>query len=144
MKLKPLTKEDITQEYIDWLNDPVFSKYLCYPLPQTRETIIKFIDSYNNSSNKVLFGIFTDKHIGNVTVYFDIDEIWFGISIKPTEQRKGYAVEALKLVEAKYAHHGKKFMAGVKPTNQASIDLFKKAGYKMIKVMMEKIGGRVK
>lgn len=66
---RPLTEDDATQTYADWLNDPDVNAYL-----ETRHTVQTiddckaFISTCNNDPSSHLFGLFLhdgDKHFGN-------------------------------------------------------------------------------
>lgn len=67
--LRRLTEEDVTQEYVNWMNDPEINQYLDSRFyVQTIESTKAFIKSVSNDRN-YQFGIFdniTGKHIGNI------------------------------------------------------------------------------
>ena len=136
--LEIMTKDRITEEYINWLNDPEFNKYLSCKVHQTRATVEKYIDSYTYHPAKRIFCILNDgEHIGNITTQFTNEGLYVGISIKSSVQRKGYALKALQELEKFYPN--KDMVAGIDQDNTASLALFKKAGYFVEKVVMRKI-----
>jgi ribosomal-protein-alanine N-acetyltransferase len=68
--LRPLGGDDITANYLGWLNDPEVNRFLeTRHRPQTMQTIREFVEHVNASEDQFLFGIFlkTDgRHIGNI------------------------------------------------------------------------------
>lgn len=70
--LTPLTKEDITDEYVSWLNDPeVCSENSHAVFPNTHEKTLAYIKSLNNGKDEAAFAIRWKKnnvHIGNASV----------------------------------------------------------------------------
>ena len=45
--LSPLTRDDITKEYIAWLNDPIVNKFLeVKNVNQTLETVTEYINEF--------------------------------------------------------------------------------------------------
>ncbi len=69
--LRTFTPEDITQNYIDWLNDPETNRYLeCKYKIQDMDSLTQWVEAANQDPTRVLLGIFhEDLHIGNVTFY---------------------------------------------------------------------------
>jgi len=71
--LKPLMEKDVTEKYLNWLNDDEVTKYLeirheNYDI----EKLKLYVESFKNDESKFLFGIFVkrnDEHIGNTTIY---------------------------------------------------------------------------
>jgi RimJ/RimL family protein N-acetyltransferase len=66
--LRELREEDASEEYCNWLNDPIVNKFL-----ETRKATIKELKEYirekKENINCLFLGIFlkdTNKHIGNV------------------------------------------------------------------------------
>ena len=71
--LKPLMEKDVTEKYLNWLNDDEVTKYLEIRYDNySIEKLKSYIESFKNDKSKFLFGIFSkrnDDHIGNTTVY---------------------------------------------------------------------------
>ena len=69
--LRRLTEDDVTEDYVRWMNDPEINQYLESRFSvQTIESTKAFIRSVTNDNN-YQFGIFvkeTGKHIGNIKV----------------------------------------------------------------------------
>lgn len=106
--LRPVSVEDICQEYIDWLNDPAINSFLeirhtKQNLTQVRQYIVEHIRETHNSKH---FGIFIphlgDLFVGTVTVngistIHKRGDISFVIGRK-SAQGKGYAAEAVHCI----------------------------------------------
>jgi len=138
--IREFAVKDITDKYINWLNDIDVNRYLDvrFFLPQTEESVIDYVKSISASSNILLLGVFckkTREHIGNIT-FSSIDRVnhsgTIGIAIgNKFFWGKGYALEALKAV-IEYAFTElslHRLEAGVSVGNKASIKLFEKAGF---------------
>ena len=152
--LKRFSILDVTQRYVDWLNDPEVNRFLSVRgIPQTIDMVREYVASYEGEKNKLLLGIFdktNDLHIGNIT--FTIIQQnghlgIIGIAIGDKNYwRGGYATEALNLV-VNFGFSTLKLHrleAGMSVENIASQKLFKKAGFKQEGVLKErgKIGDR--
>lgn len=133
--LKLLTIDDITDNYVSWMNDYEIVKYTESRFnPQSKETIKQFIICANNSNN-YLYGIFTknnNTHIGNIKLgninwihrYGDI-----GIIIgEKSCWGKGVATEAISLITKFAFNHLNlhKLVAGAYEYNIGSIKAFLK------------------
>jgi RimJ/RimL family protein N-acetyltransferase len=137
--LNKLTKNDATQEYVDWMNSHEINQYLeSRFVEHTIKSISDFIDIINSGNSSVLFGIFlseNSKHIGNIKIgnindyhkYADM-----GLIIGDTNHHgKGYGTEAIKEA-TKYAIKQldlNSITAGMYAQNKGSYYAFKKAGY---------------
>lgn len=67
--LKPLNSHDVSDAYVDWLNDPEINKYLeiRHSVPISKQDVIDFVDSCNKTG-RYHWGIFYDgKHLGNIS-----------------------------------------------------------------------------
>ncbi len=131
---------DITQHYIDGLNDPEVNKYLVNvsSKKQTWKTVSDYIKSNSNSKNSILLGVFDKKNnrfIGTVNIsgisYFHY-LCWIGICLFDKDYwGEGYALESLKramrfIFQDLKMHH---IFAGIYNGNITSFQLFKKAGF---------------
>jgi len=131
--------DDVTQEYVDWLNEPevnqfLESRFISHDLESTR----KYVDSVNINKNGLLFGIFIKKnrkHIGNVGLTIDPNhkKASLGLLIGDKESwGKGVACEIFKAV-VRYAFNHLdlfKVYCGVYVSNIGSIKALKRAGFK--------------
>ncbi len=71
--LRTLTKKDVGEKYLRWVNDKEVTKYLEIKYnTYTHEVLLDYVSSFENTDTKFLFGVFTkegDEHIGNATLY---------------------------------------------------------------------------
>lgn len=137
--LRPLTAEDATQKYADWLNDPEVNQYLeTRHSLQTIDSCLSFIEHCNADDTAYLFGVFikeTGEHIGNAKIGFINPIHKHGqFSLFVGEKKywgKGYSSELVKAV----TKHGfdvlglNRIEAGCYEDNLASLKIFLKAGY---------------
>ncbi len=137
--LRRLTEEDVTQEYVDWMNDPDINQYLESRFyTHTIESTKAFIRSVTNDEN-YQFGIFlneTGAHIGNIKVgginhYHKYGDIGFLIGNK-TYWGKGFATEAIQLVTDFAFNTLKlhKLVGGLYSPNLGSLKAFQNNGFK--------------
>jgi RimJ/RimL family protein N-acetyltransferase len=70
--LRPLSLDDVTANYLHWLNDTDVTRFLETRLrPQTMQTIREFVERVNAREDEFLFGIFLKdggRHIGNIKI----------------------------------------------------------------------------
>ncbi len=145
--LSPLSKEDNLEDYTSWINDQETTLFMgSGKFPISVDDLKNYIDSYNNSKDKMLLGIFLKKsseHIGNVTLHL-IDwkdshaEIGILIGNKKT-RGKGYATEAISLI-ADHAFNKlnlHKLYTGMIKENDASKRAFEKVGFKVEGILRE-------
>lgn len=70
--LSPLTKEDISEEYISWLNDSQTNEGNSHAIfPNTYTKTLAYIESIQSSRTEIVFAIKLKKgdvHIGNVSL----------------------------------------------------------------------------
>ena len=58
--LSPLTRDDITKEYIAWLNDPIVNKFLeVRHVNQTIETVTEYINEFYKDHERYIWGIYS-------------------------------------------------------------------------------------
>jgi len=139
--LQPLSPEHNLDEYLSWINDQETTLYMgSGRFPQTRDSLKIYIDSFKNSKNGMLLGIFLNKgskHIGNITLQ-QID--WLnrfaeiGIFIGNKKFRgKGYSKEAITLVveHAFRKMNLMKIYAGMIEGNEISRKAFESIGFKI-------------
>lgn len=141
LALRNMSVNDVSKDYVDWLNDPEINKYLsCANTVQTMESCLSYVQSYEERNDKALIGIFLKNdglHIGNLTIS-SLD--WqnktgtIGISIGRKEfWGRGLAREAMTAIikhgfEALGLH---RMQAGVNTKNIMSVNLFVKSGFKI-------------
>jgi RimJ/RimL family protein N-acetyltransferase len=137
--LRNLSPEDVTQAYIDWMNDPEVVQFTESRFSShSFDSISKYVEACNQDPDVFLFGIFdkeTDLHIGNIKLgpinhKHSLGDI--GIIIGRKEfWGKGMATEAICLMSnfafAEVILH--KLTAGCYSTNLGSARAFEKAGF---------------
>jgi [ribosomal protein S5]-alanine N-acetyltransferase len=135
--LRQLTDEDVTQRYVDWLNDEDVNRWLEIRWErQTLATVLDFVHRVNASPTSFLWGIFVGgKHIGNIKIgpindrHFSADCSYF--IGERAEWGKGLATVAVKLATEfafkKLRLH--RVQAGAYGGNKASQRVLRKAGF---------------
>lgn len=68
--LRPISMDDCTETYVDWLNDPEVNRYLeTRHETQTLYSVMPFVGNARASSNDYLFAILAGPtHIGNIKI----------------------------------------------------------------------------
>jgi RimJ/RimL family protein N-acetyltransferase len=139
--LKELTSNDVTQQYIEWLNDFEVNKYLeSRFLRQDQRTVKEFVETCQKSRLNFLFGIFIKnsmKHIGNIKLgpintHHNYAEIGLMIGDKDS-WGKGFASKAVSMVTqfGFYQLKLEKISAGCYESNIGSKKAFEKSGYQV-------------
>ena len=143
--LQNLKLGDVSQKYVNWLNDPEINKYLKPTgASQTMESCLDYVISYEGRDDKALIGIFMKDdglHIGNVTLS-TID--WqnkvgtIGICIGRKEYLgKGFGKEGLSAI-VKYCFQQLglcRLQAYLSTDNMKSLNLFEKCGFEVEKLL---------
>jgi ribosomal-protein-alanine N-acetyltransferase len=138
---RPLESADITQIYVDWLNDPEVNRYLEVRLSKhSLESCSRFVEAMNAATDQNLFGIFlsdSKRHIGNIKLgfvssYHARAQLSLFIGDK-TCWRKGLATESIGAITIWGFEQLKlmKIEAGCYEQNLASLRAFLKAGYQV-------------
>lgn len=139
--LRPLNKEDITDEYINGLNDPEVNKYLVNVRfeVQTLKTIGEYVQFNMDNPCSILFGVFLKNdqrsfigtvHVSGIDFYHFIASIGLCLFAKRA-WGKGYAIQSLKVVrEYLFVKLGLHYLEGAVYTeNINSVKLFENAGF---------------
>ena len=70
--IKPITENEITENYVSWLNDREINKFLeVRHTKQTKDKVVNYINSIRKRNDCDMFAIFdaeTKIHIGNLTI----------------------------------------------------------------------------
>lgn len=139
--LRPLQVNDVTDEYVDGLNDPDVNQYLVAVRQhrQTKDSVTRYVEADWENPHSILFGIFLKQTknplIGTIRVH-NIDFFHFSASIgvclfTKREWKKGYACSALLLIK-KYLFEDVKLHyleAGIYAENLNSVNCFLHAGF---------------
>ena len=139
--LKELISSDITQQYIDWLNDFEVNKYLeLRYMNHDKNTVKDFVDACRNRESEFLFGIFLKgsmKHIGNIKLgpinkHHKRADIGLIIGDKDC-WGKGFAKEVISMISQFGFNQLKlaKLSAGCYENNIGSKKAFEKSGYQI-------------
>ena len=139
--LRSLTKNDVAERYIGWLQDPS-NQYINYTQEAHSVEDIRSYVEYRDSSNSILFlGIFSienKEHIGNIK-YEPIDfkkyQATMGILIGERDwQGKGVASEVImaSAIWLKAHFKIKRIFLGVDLNNKPAIKAYIKIGFKTI------------
>lgn len=106
IKLRQITMDDCTDEYVGWLNNPEVNQYLETRWSiQNLESIKEFVKSQRENDHSILFAIVLQaecRHIGNIKIgpkncYHNHADISYFIGDK-RDWNKGFAADAIKLV----------------------------------------------
>lgn len=137
--LRYLTIADVSQAYVNWLNDPAVNRYLeTRHIEQTIATCEEFIEQCQLDPGSHLFGVFlkeTDEHIGNVKIGSIHEHYMRGqISLFIGEKKYWGLGLSSELVSAVTEYGIKKLglhrlEAGCYEDNLASLRVFLKNGY---------------
>jgi RimJ/RimL family protein N-acetyltransferase len=137
--LQAINEQDASEEYVQWLNDPLVNQYLETRFyPQNLSTIIDFIHATIANPNEHLFTIRLQesaKHIGNIKIgginsHHYIGDVSLFIGDK-SAWGKGIASQAIQLI-SRYSFEYlqlRKLCAGAYKPNIGSTKAFLKAGY---------------
>ena len=136
---RPISLEHLSQDYVDWLNDPQINMYLETKGGYTLKKLMEFLRDIENK--QILFwGIHLKsnlQHIGNikidpVNVFHGTAE--YGIMMgQKTEWGKGYAKEAtIRIIRYCFEENEiRKITLGVIKNNINAVMLYKKIGFKI-------------
>ena len=139
--LRDLRPSDVTQAYVEWMNDPDVVQYTESRFARhTLQTIRDFVQGFSESPTSILFGIFSKEeglHIGNIKLgpvnwYHGLADLALIVGNKNFWGR-GIAAEAIAMA-TRYAFDELrlcKVTAGCYSTNMASEKTFLKAGFRV-------------
>jgi [ribosomal protein S5]-alanine N-acetyltransferase len=151
VSLRPVTVDDCTARYVDWLRDPEVNRYLeTRWVDQTLETVRAFVEATEQDSASHLLAIIDNAslaHIGNIKIgpvsthhhsadisYFIGERSFWG---------RGYATEAIRRASAfgfeRLELH--RLQAGLYASNVASARALEKAGYVREAVFEQQLAG---
>lgn len=134
-----LTKADVSERYVSWLNDPEINQYLETRFsPQTVQSCESFVEDMSRNGANYLLGIFdkiSHQHIGNIKLGFINTHHRSGqLSLFIGEKDywgKGYATEAIRCItQWGFNELGlERIEAGCYDANMGSLRAFLKVGY---------------
>jgi len=139
--LRPLKVTDVTNEYVDGLNDPEVNRYLVAVRQhrQTKDSVKQYVKADWENPLSILFGIFIkadeNSFVGTIRVH-NIDYFHFSASIgiclfAKRAWKNGYAYKALRLIkEYLFKDVQMHYLeAGIYADNLGSIKCFSNAGF---------------
>jgi [ribosomal protein S5]-alanine N-acetyltransferase len=153
--LHELEPNDVTQQYVDWLNDEEINKYLeSRHTHQDMKKVKIFVELCRNNKLDFLFGIFLlngNRHIGNIRLhsinkYHSHGEIGLFIGDKES-WGQGFASIVISMVTQFALNELQliKISAGCYENNFGSKKAFEKCGYKtegFLRSHVDSINGR--
>lgn len=136
--IRPITMEDVTPAYVDWLRDPEVNQYLETSRQQTEKTVREFVKAMIADDSQHLFAICLlpgKHHVGNIKVgpvrkSHKVADVSLFIGDR-NAWGKGVATAAIKLV-SRHAFDSlavQKLSASMYTPNTGSARAFEKAGY---------------
>ena len=140
LEIRPLSLDDVTPDYVAWLNDERVNQYLESRFENhTLQNVERYVSDQLSNPDVVFAAMVdgTDRHIGNIKLgpinwYHRRGDI--GILIgEPDAWGRGYATEAISAFSTfAFEEVGvERLTAGAYVSNQASIGAFQKAGFKI-------------
>jgi len=137
--LRQLLEGDVTQAYVDALNDPEVNRFLVGPRQQrqTLSTVQAFVNLNHEAANSILFGLYVDEILRGTTRLHDATEndIYLGLALfDKTIWGQGwgrlmiaaasrYAIDELGVARVK---------AGIEGDNVSSQKAFLAAGFECV------------
>lgn len=106
IRIRQISLEDCTSEYVRWLNDPEVNKYLeTRWIAQDIDSVREFVKAQRENNHSILFAIEetdTESHIGNIKIGpINLNHRHADISYfigNKNMWRKGFATEAIGLI----------------------------------------------
>ena len=139
LQFRILGKEDVTERYVSWLNDPDVNQFLETRFAsQTLDSCRQFVSDMERDPCSHLFGIFDNKtleHLGNIKLGFiNTNHLNGQLSLLIGEKShwgKGYAAESARsITKWGFEELGlERISAGCYDTNTRSLRAFLKIGY---------------
>lgn len=137
LTLKPLNKEFLSRDYVDWMNDEEVNRYLESGGDYTLEKLNDYLEEVERNP-KYFWAIIikeSNKHVGNIKIHpIDLKHLFgeYGIMIGDrTVWGKGIAKEASETIIDFCFNvlNLKKINLGVKKNNLSAIRLYEKLGF---------------
>lgn len=147
IQLERLLPQDVTIEYVNWLNDSRINRYLeCRRQQHTLESTRSYVKSIASVNTELLFGIFelqTNQHVGNIklgNIDYTNKRCEIGVMIGDTRyRRRGFASRAVNLI-SEYANKSlnlELIIAGCYEANLSSRKMFKKLGWREVGIFKD-------
>ena len=128
--LKPFTKEDVTEDYLSWLNDAETNKYL-ETKKATKESALKWLKARLADPTCHFYAIYHYlQHVGTLKLEYCQDRLYLGILLGKDYRGRGYAYDAIKTVLEKVWQ--KELYVGTYAANKRAFRLYQKLGFEEI------------
>ena len=135
--LRPLQESDVTQAYVDGLNDPEVHQFLVGPRKQKQnmETVREFVRANREAEDSFLLGLYVNGVLRGTTRLHNVttDEVTLGLAVFDKSvwgQGWGRLMLGTASQYALDVIGVKKINAGIEVDNIASQKVFRAAGYK--------------
>jgi len=144
VKIDLFCENNITNEYLNWLNDPIVVKFSKQREEQhTYQTSLKFLNSYIKSQNDIFLAIYLkneNTYIGTMTINFSDEYKEAELRILIGEKKywgKGLGKDSWGvMLNSLLAIHGlNKVFAGAVESNAAMIEIMHDSGMALEKIM---------
>jgi RimJ/RimL family protein N-acetyltransferase len=104
--LRPLEVEDVTEEYLQWMNDASLAKFIpAMTFPGTRQAVQDYVARESRRADVVFLAIVdkeSGRHVGNIKLgpvsWVDRRADYGRLIGDPTARSKGYGSEAVRLI----------------------------------------------
>ena len=129
------SEQDISREYIEWLNSPVAMKYSNQRFKDhTKESCIFYLKSFENTANSFLkITEVKEEMIGTATIYTNKEHkrADIGLLIGPNYSGMGYGSEAWNAIvqNLRRSQNIQKLTAGTASINIAMRKIIEKSGF---------------
>jgi len=152
LRLSPFNLENITDEYISWLNNPEVVRFSNQRFTvHTKDSCKKYFDSFEGTTNQFL--AIEDKScnemVGTLTVYFNHHHQTADVGIlfgAVNKWGQGYGLEAFSLIIKTLSsiHAVRKITAGALACNVGMVKLMERSGLKLeaVRSGQELVDGR--
>jgi len=135
LTLKFFSEENVTTEYLSWLNNPKVVKYSNQRFKEhDYDSSICYFKSFFKTDNLFLVIMLDKEMIGTMTSYINKEHQTadIGIMLSPDFWSQGFASEAmLLLMENLFSFNIRKITGGTLSCNTAMIHVFKNSGMKL-------------
>ena len=141
VELHPLRIEDVSQRYVDWLNDPEVNRTLASQELARIESVRAYVQVKTERPDIWFWKIIHTQdnvHVGNLKldpISFDGAYAWYGILIGDKRYwGKGLATEATRLALSAAFTVGKlnRIFLGVYAENSAALSVYDKCGFEIM------------
>ncbi len=136
--LRPVEPEDVTEDYVAWMNDPEVNRFMETRFrTHTPESVADFVSRMQADANIYFFAIILkddDRHVGNIKLAVSPEHSRGEISLFIGDKGRwgrGLATEAISLIK-EFGLEGlglAKLTAGCYANNPGSAKAFEKSGF---------------